>query len=126
MYVIQKSRTISDTIVLEDGEKSLKIEFSLDPTAIASSYWRLAGSLYFDREKVRKDPSPENLEALGKSFEALMQIIFNAENSKKIIDFYEGNYFHLLEDIYPYLVNEIFPKLREASRKKAKELKRIR
>ena len=73
MYVIQKSRTISDTIVLEDGEKSLKIEFSLDPTAIASSYWRLAGSLYFDREKVRKDPSPENLEALGKSFEALMQ-----------------------------------------------------
>lgn len=126
MYVIQKSKTIKDTIMLEDGEKKLQIDFEMDPSFAAKQYWKYAGELYKRKTLERKDPSPENIQALGDAFMALMKIIFGEKNAEKILEFYDGNFVLFMQDIYPYLVNEIFPKLRKESQKKAKEMRKIR
>lgn len=126
MYVIQKSKLIKDSILMEDGEKKLQINFELDPSFAAKQYWKYAGELYKWKVKSKKAPSPENIKILGDSFLALLKIVFGEENTEKILEFYDGNFAHLMEDIYPYLVNEIFPKMRKESQRKAKELRKIR
>jgi len=58
---------------------------------------------------------PEAMEAYGNAVIALFDVIFGEEDSRRIIAFYENNYTEMLLDVFPFINDEILPKIREAS-----------
>jgi hypothetical protein len=59
--------------------------------------------------------SDEALEAYGKAVLAVFDVIFGEDGTKKLVAFYEGNFNEMLLDVFPFINDEIMPKIRAAS-----------
>ena len=46
---------------------------------------------------------------------AFFAVIFGEETAGKIVEFYEGRWTEMLLDLFPFINNEIMPKIRAAS-----------
>lgn len=51
----------------------------------------------------------EDVEAVGKSFVELLMAIFGGQVTHELLDYYSDDYFALVADITPTLVDDIFP-----------------
>ena len=46
---------------------------------------------------------------------AVFDVIFGEDGTKKLISFYDGNFNGMLLDVFPFINDEIMPKIRAAS-----------
>lgn len=51
----------------------------------------------------------ENAEAVGKSFVELLMAIFGGQVTHELLDYYSDDYFAMVADLTPLLVENIFP-----------------
>lgn len=76
--------------------------------------------------KNKKAITEELIQFLGDTIIYLFNVAFGESNTKKILDFYEGNEDEMLLKVYPFFINEYLPALksgaREDSRAYAKRL----
>lgn len=125
MYTIKRKPRLQDKLRLQDGDKILEIAVDLDVDTAISNYWRMYEKLYMAQETLKKDPSEVNQQEFGNAFLALLSFLFGDESAAQIVAFYDGRYSELLLDLYPYLENEIYPKLKRASAERAKRLRSV-
>ena len=125
MYQITRKNKIKEQLQIchENGDVALTIDVDLNVDEIAARVnkaYEVLGSAQIDLER---DPHSEKAaEAYGKAVIAVFNVIFGEENTNELLLFYENNYTELLLDIFPFINDEIMPKIREASASRKQQL----
>lgn len=108
-------------LVNESGEVVHLLHVSLDAddmvVKISRKYAALTKALAETTEMKRKDENPEEIqksvEILGTAVVDLLEAVFGTEDAEKIIQFYEGRYIEMSQEVIPFITQCVIPKLTE-------------
>lgn len=126
MYTIKRAPKIRETLRLEDGEKTLEVKVDLDINEAVDRYWKYYENFCIARDAIQKSPSEVSQEQFGNAVLALFGFVFGGDQARDILSFYDGNYAEMLTDIAPFVLDVVYPKLREASKAHAKKVRGMR
>ena len=115
MYTLKRRPKIIKTIKL--GKEKIKIE--VNPEAIGERFAAANGVIVAAQEHYKNNPDDLNLEKLGNAVITMFRVIFG-DCTEKILEFYEGSYAEMLEYVYPFIMNEIFPAIKKYGEKKVR------
>jgi len=127
MFELKRSEKIVEQIKLGDEI----IEVNLDAGAIQARFTKGYNELLRAQSALNGatsdtlDAVSDKLEQYGNAVVGVLQVIFGEENTQKILAFYENNYTEMFTQIYPFIGEVIIPKISEASKRKAEELKAL-
>ena len=125
MYTITRKNRIKEQLQLchADGTPALTVDVDLNVDEIAARVnkaYEVLGSAQID---LQEDPkSAKAQEAYGKAVLAMFDVIFGEANTGALIQFYENNFTEMLLDVFPFINDEIMPKIREASAARKQQL----
>lgn len=125
MYQVTRKNRIKETLQLchADGSVAHEILVDLNVDQIAGRVNKAYEALSAAQETLASQPKSEQaLEAYGNAIFAVFDVIFGEENRKTIVDFYEGNYSEMLLDLFPFINNEILPKIWAANADRREQL----
>ena len=108
-------------LVNESGEVVHLLHVSLDAddmvVKISRKYAALTKALAETTEIKRKAENPEEIqksvEILGTAVVDLLEAVFGTEDAEKIIQFYEGRYIEMSQEVIPFITQCVIPKLIE-------------
>ena len=108
-------------LVNESGEVVHLLHVSLDAddmvVKINRKYTALTKALAETTEIKRKAENPEEIqksvEILGTAVVDLLEAVFGTEDTEKIIQFYEGRYIEMSQEVIPFITQCVIPKLTE-------------
>ena len=126
MYQITRKNRIKEQLQLchADGTVALDVDVDLNVDEISARVNKAYEVLGAAQIALEKDTeSAEAMEAYGRAVVAVFNVIFGEENAEKMIAFYENNFTEMLLDVFPFINNEIMPKIREASAARKTQLK---
>lgn len=127
-FTINQSKKFTDTIRVISADPTradLEFTYELEPEKMISSAQKGLAVLENVQNKLREHPDSDALAGMyGEAVISLFILFFGEENAKRIIEFYEERYADMLTDFIPAITDEIMPKLREASREKARRIKK--
>lgn len=118
MYTITRKNRIKEQLQLchADGTVALVAEVDLNVDQIAVRVNKAYETLGMAQLALQKSPQDEKaLEAYGSAVIAVLSVIFGEDQTKSIVAFYENNWSEMLLDLFPFINDEIMPKIREAS-----------
>lgn len=127
MFELKRSEKIVEQIKLGDEI----IGVNLDAGAIQARFTKGYNELLRAQSALNGATSDtleavsDKLEQYGNAVVGVLQVIFGEENTQKILVFYENNYSEMFMQIYPFIAEVIIPKISEASKRKAEELKAL-
>ena len=125
MYQITRKSRVTETLQLchANGDVACEINVDLNVDEIAGRVNKAREALAMAQLALEKEQDSEALaEAYGNAVIMLFDIIFTPEGTQQIVEFYEGNYTEMLLDVFPFINNEIMPKIREASEDRSAKL----
>ena len=125
MYQITRKNRIKETLQLchENGDVAEEINVDLNVDVIAGRMNKAYEALGMAQNALKADSaSPVMLEQYGKAVMAVFEVVFGEDGCKRIVAFYENNYTEMLLDLFPFINNEIMPKIREASAQRKQQL----
>lgn len=117
-YQVQRKSRIKETLELLDETgavvETLDVDLNVDQIAgrVNKAYEVLGAAQTALQKNARSD---EALEAYGKAVLAVFDVIFGVDGTKKLIAFYENNFNEMLLDVFPFINDEIMPKIKAAS-----------
>ena len=127
MYQIQRKNRIYEQIQLvhANGDIACTIDVDISVDKIGAKInkaYELLGIAQLELEK--NATSAEAIDAYGKAVLCLFKVIFGDEGCAKIVKFYgnENAWSEMLIDLFPFINDEIIPKVREASEARKKQL----
>ena len=110
MYKIKRSGHISESLQIEDGAKLLDLTVDISVDEIMADYVELGSHLAKLQTMLDKGEKAEDLYAeYGKTVLAYFELFFGADQTEKIVSFYNGRYSEMLTDITPFLQDVIVP-----------------
>ena len=118
MYTITRKNRIKEQLQLchADGTVALTADVDLNVDEIAGRVNKAYEALGMAQNALQKNAeSAQLMEAYGNTVTAFFAVIFGEETAGKIVEFYEGRWTEMLLDLFPFINNEIMPKIREAS-----------
>ena len=128
MYKIKRSGHISESLQIEDGAKLLDITVDISVDEIMADYVELGSHLAKLQTMLDKGEKAEDLYAeYGKTVLAYFELFFGADQTERIVSFYNGRYAEMLTDITPFLQDVIVPaiiKAQDATKEKYKAMAR--
>lgn len=125
MFELKRSEKIVEKIKVGDDI----IEVNLDAGAIQARFTKGYNELLRAQTALNGitgdnlDAASDKLEQYGAAVVGVLQVVFGEENTQKILAFYEGNFTEMFIEIYPFIAEAIMPKISEASKNKAEQLK---
>ncbi len=127
MYQIQRKNRIVEQVQLvhANGEIActLDVDINVDATGqqINKAY-EMAGMAQLELEK--EPNSAKAADAYGEAVLALLSVIFGEDGCKKIVEFYGGRgaWSEMLVDLFPFINNEVLPKVQAASEARKEQL----
>lgn len=125
MYQITRKNRIKETLQLchENGEVAEEINVDLNVDVIAGRMNKAYEALGIAQLELEKNTnSVEMLEQFGKAVMAVFEVVFGEDGCKRIVAFYENNYTEMLLDLFPFINDEIMPKIKEASEDRKNKL----
>lgn len=125
MYQVTRKNRIKEQLQLchADGTVALTAEVDLNVDVIASRVSKAYETLGMAQNALAEDPrNPATMEAYGNAVIAVFNVIFGEEQTAAIVAFYENNYTEMLLDLFPFINNEIMPKIAEASEARKAQL----
>lgn len=121
---IRSKNRFSDSLTVVTGAKSMTLTVDVDLNTLATSMRKAKEVLAQAQINAVNDPSPENMAAFGQGLKQLVECVFGAEQSARIINFYEGNGEALLDDLMPYILRKIAPMAARISAQRRRELEK--
>lgn len=127
MFELKRSEKIVEQIKLGDEVIEVNLDVGAMQTRFTKGYNELlrAQSALNGITGDEIDTVSDKLEQYGNAVAGVLQVIFGEENTQKILEFFEGNYNEMFMQIYPFISEVIIPKISEASKRRAEELKAI-
>ena len=114
MVEIRRKNKVKETFHITDNDgRELTVESVLDPGEALPAWNRAKNSII--RAQTAKQP---DFEALGQAIVDTFAVFFGEEGAAKILDFYDGNYTDMMEDVFPYIESILLPKLEAESAKR--------
>ena len=127
-YQARREKKIAETLELvnNDGTVSKKIEVNLNADSIARSFRDKQNELIRAEMDIKhckdKGEYDKILETFGSAMLSIFELIFGAENTAAILEFYENNYVEMATQIMPFISDVIVPAVDEAFAKKREQL----
>lgn len=125
MYKVTRKNRIKEELQLchADGTVAETIEVDLNVDEVGNRVNKAYEMLAMAQNELQKNTNSEQLlEAYGNAVIAVFNVIFGADGASRIMAFYEGNYTEMLLDLFPFINNEIMPKIREATAARREQL----
>lgn len=124
MYQVTRKNRIKETLQLchPDGTVAEEINVDLNVDVIAGRMNKAYEALGMAQNALEADSTPEMMEQYGKAVMAVFDVIFGEDGCRRIVQFYENNYTEMLLDLFPFINDEIMPKIREASEDRKQQL----
>jgi len=125
MYQITRKNRIKETLQLchANGDVACSIDVDLNVDEIAGRVNKARDVLGEAQNALQRDPdSAATMEAYGNAVIALFNVLFTEDGTRQLVDFYEGNYTEMLLDVFPFINNEIMPKIQAASADRKEQL----
>lgn len=127
MYVIERKKRIKESLKIVSDKEELILTVDLDIDYATQQYWKYYEKLHLCHEELKKEPNnAQKIELFGNAVLALCSFIFGEEQTKKIVEFYNERYTEIFSDILPFLTDVVFPMLKSESKKRAKQLTKVR
>ena len=121
MVEIRRKNKVKETFHITDNDgRELTVESVLDPGEALPAWNRAKNSII--RAQTAKQP---DFEALGQAIVDTFAVFFDEEGAAKILDFYDGNYTDMMEDVFPYIESILLPKLEAESAKRREAMIKI-
>lgn len=125
MYKVTRKNRIKEELQLchADGTVAETIEVDLNVDEVGNRVNKAYEMMAMAQNELQKNTNSEQLlEAYGNAVIAVFNVIFGADGASKIIAFYEGKHTEMLLDLFPFINNEIMPKIREATAARREQL----
>lgn len=116
MYQITRNHVVED-LELDDNGKKLNLHVDLNVDSILRRYLAVAAELTRAQNDVSKGLTEERVEKLGTAILNVFGVIFGDEQTKKLVDFYDGAYTEMLADVAPFINDVVVPKVNEAQQR---------
>lgn len=124
MYEIKKSKNLVEDLKISDGDKELVVHVDINLDKIARKFSVLQAEFAITKKEV--DENPNNLNAVAKLGDltiSILNMLFGEVETARMMEFYEEKYIDLITDVFPFITSVIIPKLREASERKADNMR---
>lgn len=124
-YVITRKNRIKEELQLchADGSVALTVSVDLNIDEIGQRVFKAYESLGAAQNALEKEPASDAaMESYGNAVITVFDVIFGEQDAQKILAFYDGNYTEMLVDVFPFINDEIIPKIREASEARKAQL----
>lgn len=122
-YQAKRHKRFQEDFELVDGEGNVvhTLHVSLDAddmvAKINRKYTALTKALADTTEIKRKAQNPEEIqeciETLGRTVADLLEAVFGETDAKTIIEFYDGRYVEMSQEVLPFITQCVIPKLTE-------------
>lgn len=125
MYQVTRKNRIKEQLQLchADGTVAMTADVDLNVDIIANRVSKAYEALGMAQNALANDPrNPATMEAYGNAVIAVFNVIFGEEQTAAIVAFYENNWTEMLLDLFPFINNEIMPKIAEASEARRTQL----
>lgn len=116
MYQIKRNHVV-ENLELDDNGKKLNLHVDLNVDSILRRYLAVAGELTRAQRDINKGLTEERVEKLGQAIIDVFGVIFGDEQTKQLIDFYDGAYTEMLADVAPFINDVVAPKVNEAQQR---------
>lgn len=67
-------------------------------------------------EREQKETPVELMTLLGDTIVYIFQLLFGEDNTKKIVEFFEGEYDEMFSALLPFITKELIPKIKETAK----------
>ena len=115
MYELKRSKKIFEEVKIGDDILTVNIsadtalkEFNKNFNAVVAAenqLKQLTGGTDADIEQA--------VDAYSQAVIGLLRLIFGEENTEKILTFYENNYVEMVNEVFPFVLDVILPKVKE-------------
>ena len=127
MYQVKRENQISEQLqlVYANGEIAETIDVDINVDDLGPKINKAYELVGMAQLELQKDPASQaTIDAFGNAVLGLFEVIFGEDGCKQIIDFYgnRGAWSEMLVDLFPFINNEILPKVRKASELRKKQL----
>lgn len=116
MYQIKRNH-VSEDLRVEDNGKTLDLHVDLNVDAIMQRYVAAAKSLAEAQREIRKGTDEVKVQRLGAAIVDVFGVVFGQEQTKQLIEFYDGAYTEMLADVAPFINDVVAPKINEAQKR---------
>lgn len=117
-YTINRKAHVVDEIKLEDNGKELTVKVDLQVERILKEYNAAWAEIGRSQKRIQELQGSEGVEdataETGAAIMALFRLLFGADQTQAILDWYDGAYLEMLADFVPYISETIVPKVRAA------------
>ena len=112
--ILRAKGIVADTLTLTaGGVDALKIEYKFN----AGLHWQEVMKLRVEMAQIAEKKYPD-VAKLGEKIIALFGLVFGADTTQHMVDFFEGSYESLIENLLPVFQYKIYPAC-EKARKRA-------
>lgn len=126
MYVVKQKKHIVEELRLQNERETLDLKVDLWIDDVFHKYNKIRLMLGEAQHDLQENPTSEKAQAsYGSALVAFFSLIFGAENTEKMLQFYDGRYSDLLEDVAPFIVDVIQPQVQAAAQEKVKNLRNM-
>ena len=122
-YQAKRHKRFNEDFELVDGEGNVAhtLHVSLDAddmvAKINRKYTALTRALAETTEIKRNTQDPDKVqgcvEALGRAVIDLLEAVFGEEDAKTVVEFYEGRYIEMSQEVLPFITQHATPRLTE-------------
>ncbi len=131
-YQVSRSKHIKDVLELcdEDGNVVQTLDIDIDADVICTQYRKRQIEI-INAERQLKEVQRNGLQsdidaaffAYSNAVKEIFLLVFGEENTKIIIDFYNGQYIEMSVQLVPYIYNVIAPALEDALKRRKAQVK---
>ena len=133
-YQIKRTRKIAEDLELcnENGEVEVTLHINLDCDAIAPLFRKKQLAL-IDAQKNLKNIQKMGVQAdlniayeiYGRAVVDMFETTLGVENTKRVVDFFNGNYIEMCTQVVPFISEIIIPSIQKSISDKHKQMKNL-
>ena len=116
MYQIVRNKVVED-LEIDDNGKKLVIQVDFNVDSMLRRYLQVSGELVKAQAALKNGETQERVEKLGEAILNVFNVIFGVDQTKQIVDFYDGAYMEMLAEVAPFISDVVAPKINEAQQR---------
>lgn len=125
MYQIKRNHVVED-LQVEDNGKTLDLHVDLNMDGIMQRYTAAAKTFADAQRAVRSSQTEERITAYGEAILGFFSVIFGDDQTKQLVEFYDGAYTEMLTDVIPFINDVVAPKVAEAQQRVMQQYQNVK
>lgn len=118
-------------LVDEKGEVAHRMQVKLDAAELVKNvngkYINLVKALAktqaYSTGQVTNQDAAEALDTLGNAMVDMLEVVFGQENARVIVDFYDGRYVEMAQEVFPFFTDVVIPRCGEIIKENKEQIK---